>query len=175
MGVQIPHSHQYRTLTEYPAYSRQCPVYVYSLCCRAHWVIHCEHVDNAEVFGNGSKSVKQRTNSFKQHFPARFSRGKCSAGGQNEPKETLGQETFPAYMARGYRSASRRNCCAFKAESHRTYRKRQRSHARRRASRSQQNQFFGNRSQPRRTVGIYRDRHHSACGSADKDICNSEI
>lgn len=34
---------------------------------------------------------------------------------------------------------------------------------------------FGNRSQPRRTVGIYRDRHHSACGSADKDICNSEI
>ena len=42
-----------------------------------------------------------------------------------------------AYMARGYRSASRRNCRAFKAESHRTYRKRQGSHARRRASRSQ--------------------------------------
>lgn len=58
-------------------------------------------------------------------------------------KKLSGQETFPAYMARGYRSASRRNCRAFKAESHRTYRKRQRSHARRRASRSQQNQFFG--------------------------------
>lgn len=58
-------------------------------------------------------------------------------------KKLSGQETFPAYMARGYRSASRRNCRAFKAESHRTYRKRQRSHARRRASRSQQNNFLG--------------------------------